>query len=334
MFFKYFTNLKTKTKKNELAFLQRRTPFYKPFLALLPSLTLLILFTVIPFFIALKFAFTSPVDIRIQNSDSFNFRAFENVWSDPVFLLGVRNSMLSSVITLPITFVIALIISSAIVHVYRKWARGFWQTVFFLPYVTNSIAISIAFFYLFYSNGGIVNKILGSQIQWLDNIEVGNYNAIAVIIIHRVWSGLAFNILILTVAMLGVDPTLYKVAAVDGASKWKQFFRITLPSISRTSNFLITVGIINGIKVFPLGLFQNRTDDAIRYQGTTIMIYIFDAVKAGRFGQAGAASLSLFGLGIALSVVMKQGLALLIKAFGKWGEHRVYNKVKNSTVFK
>ena len=129
--------------------------------------------------------------------------------------------------------------------------------------------------------------------------------------------------LIFTTAMLGVDKTHYKAASIDGAGPIKQFFLITLPSISKTTNFLITVGIIGAIKVFPLALYNNDPYVANINGGGTMMLYVFKLVKAGNFQAAGAASLVLVAVGIAFSIVLRNGIKYSTVLAEKWGERRV-----------
>ncbi|SYV90303.1 ABC-type polysaccharide transport system, permease component [Metamycoplasma alkalescens] len=130
--------------------------------------------------------------------------------------------------------------------------------------------------------------------------------------------------------MLSVNPDLYKSSAIDGASPSKQFFSITLPSIQRTLSFLFTIGIINGIKVFPLALYNNDSTLAIAENGSTLLIYIFQAVRfaSNGYGRAMAASVFLFIIGILLSYVLKKSVSLIYQLKIKIGERNVINKLK------
>ena len=113
--------------------------------------------------------------------------------------------------------------------------------------------------------------------------------------------------------MLGVDKTLYKAASIDGAGPVRQFFRVTIPSISRTTNFLIIMGIIGAIKVFPLALFQNNPKTAMQYGGTTLMLYIYDKASIGEVNLAGAASVYLLLISVGYSIVVKGGFNQVLK---------------------
>ncbi|UWD34179.1 carbohydrate ABC transporter permease [Mesomycoplasma molare] len=324
----YFLSKKIKVKKHELGILEKKVSFWKPFLLLFPSLIIIILFTIIPFIYASIQSVTYLPDPNDATTVEYGIGSFKDVLSETAFQIGIRNSLIYAIASLPITLIIAILISSAIASLYRKWAKGFWQTVFFLPYVTSAIAISIAFAYIFDTEFGIINKIFNINTKWLDSGQSDSYLAIFVMLIYGVWKNLAFQILIITTAMLAVDKTLYKAASIDGASKVKQFFRITLPSITKTLNFLITIGIIGGIKVFPIAIFNNDLNAANTNGGSTIILYIYGAVKQGNYSLAGAATIILFILGIALSTFLKQTIKISLMIMNKLGEKHVLNTIK------
>ncbi|MXR13841.1 sugar ABC transporter permease, partial [Mycoplasma flocculare] len=219
-----------------------------------------------------------------------------------------------------------------IASLHRKYARGFWQTVFFLPYVTSAIAVSVSFAYIFDSETGFINKLFGISKRWLNSGNSSSLDALFVVLISGIWRSIAFEVLILTTAMLSVNPTLYKAAAIDGASSVRQFFKITLPSVSKTINFLITIGIIGGIKVFPIGIFLNESE-AINNGGATFLVYIYKNVRGTpNFAQSGAVTIYLFVFGIALSILVKKFLATIILIADKISEKNVYYKIKNSQI--
>ncbi|WP_334199177.1 carbohydrate ABC transporter permease [Mycoplasma sp. 1654_15] len=317
----------------ELGILHKQEKFWKPLLLLLPSILIILLFTLLPFIYAVKESVLINDDPNNKASVHFGFTAFSDVLQDPFFQIGIRNSTIFAIISLPITLLISLLISSTIASIYRKWARGFWQTVFFLPYVTSGIAVSLAFSYVFATEGGFINNLFNTKTRWLESGQEDSFNALIVILFSGVWRSLAFQILILTTAMLSVNPTLYKAASIDGASPFKQFFKITLPSVSKTINFLITMGIIGGIKVFPIGIFPDA-GTAKSNGGTTILIYIYQQVKDSEFTYAGVSTIYLFVYGLALSIVLKKGINTILLIISKLGERHVRNKIKATNFLK
>ncbi|WBP84258.1 carbohydrate ABC transporter permease [Mycoplasmopsis edwardii] len=320
-------SLKTQSRKKAAlshSILDRRTPLWMPLLFLLPGVILLVMFTIVPLVLNLKES--------LFNSDGeLTFDNYIATFTDPRFAVGVRNSFIYGLAVLPFVMAISLTISSVIAKLHRKWAKGFWQTVFFLPYITNAVAVSTAFIQLFSSNG-LLNAVLGSKTPWLETSNQFTFNALLAMFINGIWSGLAFNILIFTTAMLGVDKNLYKSASIDGCGEVKQFFTITLPSIRGTINFLITLGIIGGLKVFPLALFNNKPENAFAYGGGTLMLYVYLVTKNGNFALAGASAISLFIIGVSYSSVIRGGFFMVQLTLNNLGERNVWVKVKATKI--
>ncbi|TDV24156.1 multiple sugar transport system permease protein [Mycoplasmopsis mustelae] len=319
-------SLKKQAKRKAVlshSILERRTPLYIPILLLLPGFVLILMFTLVPMGINIYQSFVSE-------SGNFTFGNYRAVFQDARFAVGVRNSFIYGLVVLPFVMSFSLIISSIIARLYRKYAKGFWQTVFFMPYITNAVAVSLVFIQFFDSNG-ILNHITGSRTIWLNSSDPYTFNALIAMFVNGIWSGLAFNILIFTTAMLGVDKNLYKSASIDGCSNVKQFFSITLPSIKGTINFLITLGIIGGLKVFPLALFNNNATDAFANGGGTLMLYVYLITNMGTFHLAGAAAILLFIVGVTFSSIIRGGFFMVQLVLNNLGERNVWVKVKNST---
>ncbi|QJR44458.1 sugar ABC transporter permease [Mycoplasma miroungirhinis] len=330
---RYLKKYRVKTHYNAASVINQKQPFYKPFLLILPSLLTILLFTLIPFILVILDAFV------VQQEKSFNagdleisYGNFVKLFSNPWFIVGIKNSIIYAIVALPISLTISLVISSAIANVLRKKLRGFFQTIFFLPYVTSGIAVSITFYFLFDTTGGnkyaLINQILGTNIPWLTSGDTSSIYAFLVILIRGVWGNLAFQILLLTTAMLSVNPTLYKAASIDGSRKLQQFFSITLPSIKRTISFLITIGIIGGIKIFPLALFNNNALNGFANGGSSIMLYIFYFVRQDPH-LAAAASLVLFVLGVFISFTLRRLVTITYNLSINLGVRNVSNKIMN-----
>ncbi|MDC4163255.1 sugar ABC transporter permease [Mycoplasma sp. T363T] len=310
MFFNWLLKRRQKAKRTELGILDKKVSVWIPLSLLFPSFIAIFLFTILPFLMVIEKAFKPLADISDLSSESFGFRNFVSLFESKPFVIGLRNSFLYSIISLPLSLIISLIISSAIVFVYNKIARGFWQTIFFLPYVTSSVAISIAFIYILDSSTGVLNSIIGKNIPWLSSGEIDGYKALVGILIYGVWRNLAFNVLILSTAMLSVDKTLYKAAAIDSATPIKQFFKITLPSIKKTISFLLTIGILGGLQVFPLAIFSNNPDAATANGASTVLIFIFKNIRSADYGLAGAATLVLFVIGALYGAFLRNSVNL------------------------
>ena len=325
---------KTKNKQSiDLLVVNKRTAFWKPLLLIAPALILVLVFTVIPFIATATDAFQAPVNRHQPLERVASLKQFELLFKDPQFHTALYNSFVYAIISIPIIMILSLIISMAISNVIRKRLRGMWQTLFFLPYVTSAIAIGLAFAFLFDADTGILNKIIGHRVPWLK--DANGHSALGAMLIYGVWRGLAFNVLIFTTAMLGVDKKLYKAASIDGAGPIRQFFSITLPSIKRTTSFLLTMGIIGAIKVFPLAIFKNSAKDAMENNGATLLLYIYAKLQLNHnYMLAGAASVILLIISIGFTTAIRQGMKWTIVLFKKVGEVHVENKINAKQRFK
>ena len=325
-----------KSRQNRIAsplYLNKRQAIYKPLLLIAPALTIIIVFTIIPFLTSTFHAFEYLPNKYDKTVTAVGTKNWTKLLDDPFFNMALKNSMLYAFISIPLVIVLAAIISAVLASVGRKWLRGAFQTIFFLPYVTSAVAIALAFAYFFDLDNGLLNKITGSRIPWLVG-EIDSQYALYSMIIYGTWRGLAFNILIFTTAMLGIDKNLYKSAAIDGAGPIRQFFTITLPAINRTINFLLTIGIIGAIKVFPLALFNNNPSNAMNNGGGTLLLYVYRAVKAGDIQRAAVSSVMLLVISISFSIVFRSAIIGTIKLATYIGEKNVSNKIKVKLLMK
>lgn len=302
-------------------------------LLLLPFTIVVILFTLMPLFLTIFSSLKESTGFR-YNDYKLGFNNFVRIWHDVNFQIALGNTLLYSAIAVPLTIIIALFIAVAITQVANKWARGFWQTIFFLPYVTNTVAISLAIAYLFYPNG-IVNAIFGSNIDWMrqgltaPGQQVGTrWTTFFVVTFSGIWTTLAFNVLILVTAILSVEANLYRAASVDGASSIRQFFSITLPGIYSNIMFLVTYGVIHALKFFPLGLFDNSPVKAITTQGLTLMILLLLFTSQGNFSYAGATTIFIFLISICMTFFVR---VLLSGLTNYYANRRLLREIRSSS---
>ncbi|MBU4689999.1 sugar ABC transporter permease [Mycoplasma zalophidermidis] len=333
-------SINKQAKKNNAiseSVVDRRTPFIAALILILPALAVLITFSVVPFIINVKSTFTHVENINgVRTSTWVGFGNVVDLFKQLKFAVGIRNSFIYGLLVLPISMIVSLLVSSLIATVIRKKLRGFLQTIFFLPYVTNIVAVSLAFVQIFQPDGQF-NQIarwfgFKGNTPWLQATKEGEvaFKALFVMLVNGVWGSLAFNILLFTTAMLSVDKNLYRSASIDGVGGTKQFFTITLPSINKTITFIMTMGIINGIKVFPLALFEMKPEQAFNAGASTIMLFIYYFVQQNNYELAGAASIILFIIGVSYSTIIRSGFRVLTLASINKGESDVWNKIKNS----
>ena len=232
---------------------------------------------------------------------------YSYVLHDPYFLKALKNTFLLVIITVPLSTLFALLISAALSSI--KKLRELFQTIYFLPYVTNTLAVGLVFMILFkktaYSEGLInllINWFGGPSVDFID----GPYWAkMFVLCFYTIWVVMPFKILILTSALSSVNPMYYNAAKVDGTSPFRIFYKITLPMISPLLFYLIITGFIGAFKAY---------SDAVALIGTdlntaemnTIVGYVYDMLygdSGGYPSYASAAAIILFAIVLTITCI-------------------------------
>ena len=279
----------------------------KAWLYLLPALAFLGVFMVYPLVDVCIYAVEERFNFASQTYTGIGLYNFSNVLHDPYFLQAVRNTFILVMITVPLSTGLALLISVGLSSIERL--RELYQTVFFLPYVTNTLAVGLVFMILFkpteYSPG-LVNTVLAAfGLSAVDFIEGPYWAKMLVMCLYTVWVVMPFKILILTSALASVNRDYYNAARVDGTSKWRIFTRITLPMISPTIFYLVITGFIGAFKAY---------SDEVAIFGTnlnasgmnTIVGYVYDMLYGNSGGYpsfASAAALILFLIVFTVTVI-------------------------------
>ena len=288
---------------------------WKAWLYLSPAIVLLLIFTVWPIINTVRMAFLegyNALAVAGGKKFEFGFANFINVIEYRDFVTCLKNTVLLCVLTVPISTALALVISVCLNAI--KPFRRMLQTIFFLPYVTNSIAIGMVFAAMFNMVGrniggkneliltaGIINNVIqffgGEAINWINkgSTELAN---MTVMVIYIVWNALPFKILILLGGLQSVNKQYYDAAKVDGTSRLRTFTRITVPLLSPMISYVVITGFIGGFKEYSsiVGVFgedMGPTGDARRLN--TMVGYIYDSLKNNQ-GAASAAALILFGI--------------------------------------
>ena len=270
----------------------------KGWLYLLPAVLFLGVFMVYPLIDVFIYSFEEGYNSASETFFGTGFYNYSYVLHDPFFLKALKNTFILVIITVPLSTVIALAISVALVSVDKL--RNLFQTIYFLPYVTNTLAVGLVFMILFAKTeytDGLVNIILSvfgmTPIDFID----GPYAAkMFVLCFYTVWVVLPFKVLILTSALASVSQNYYNAAMIDGASKWRVFSRITVPMISPTLFYLIITGFIGAFKAYSdaVAIFGTELNVA---EMNTIVGYIYDMLYGDGGGYpsyASAAAIILF----------------------------------------
>lgn len=279
----------------------------KGWLYLLPAILFLSVFMVYPLIDVFIYSFEEGYNSASQTFFGVGGYNYSYVLHDPYFLQALKNTFILVIITVPLSTGIALLISVGLSSI--KALRNLFQTIYFLPYVTNTLAVGLVFMILFkktaYSDG-LVNLMItwfgGNAIDFID----GPYWAkMFVLCFYTIWIVLPFKILILTGALSSVNEQYYNAARVDGTSKLRIFMRITLPMISPMIFYLVITGFIGAFKAYSdaVALFGTNLNAA---EMNTIVGYIYDMLYGNSGGYpsyASAAAIILFVIVLTITCI-------------------------------
>lgn len=279
----------------------------KAWLYLLPALLFLSIFMIYPLIDVFVYSAEEGYNFASQTYFGTGLYNYSYVLHDPYFLQAVKNTFLLVIITVPLSTGLALLISLGLSSI--RALRDLYQTVFFLPYVTNTLAVGLVFMILFQKTeytDGIINLLIGlfggPSVDFID----GPYWAkMFVLCFYTIWVVMPFKILILTSALASVNQDYYKTARVDGTSKLRTFTRITLPMIFPMVFYLVITGFIGAFKAY---------SDAVALFGTdlnaagmnTIVGYVYDMLYGDSGGfpsYASAAAIILFAIVLTITCI-------------------------------
>lgn len=296
---------------------------WKAWLYLSPAIVLLLVFTVWPIINTVRMAFLENYSgLKAVGGMTFSFGIgnFQKVVKYQKFLQCMKNTILLCMLTVPISTILALLIAVCLNSI--KFLQKPLQTIFFLPYVTNSIAIGMVFAAMFNIVGsfygseneivvtaGIINNILEAlgfhKVNWINSGSSYGAN-ITVMTVYIVWNALPFKILVLLGGLQSIDKQYYDAARVDGTSRRRIFWKITVPLLSPMLAYVIITGFIGGFKEYTsiVGIFGEKMgppDDALRLN--TMVGFIYDALSTNNQGRASAAALILFGIILIVTLI-------------------------------
>ena len=279
----------------------------RAWLYLLPSVLFLGVFMVYPLVDVFVYSFEEGFNSASGTFFGTGLYNYSYVLHDPYFLQAVKNTFILIIITVPLSTGLALLISVALSNIERL--RKLFQTVYFLPYVTNTLAVGLVFMILFkktaYSDGLINALITGLGGVGVDFIDGPHWAKMLVLCIYTVWIVMPFKILILTGALASVNPNYYAAARVDGTSKRRIFTKITLPMIAPMLFYLVITGFIGAFKAYSdaVALFGVNLNAA---EMNTIVGYIYDMLYGNSGGYpsfASAAAIILFAIVLTITCI-------------------------------
>ena len=295
---------------------------WKAWLYLSPAILLLLVFTVWPIINTVRMSLLENYNgLKAAAGTTFDFGVgnFLDVIKYKRFLQCLKNTALLCVLTVPISTILALLIAVALNSI--KWLQKGLQTIFFLPYVTNSIAIGMVFAAMFNIVGsfygteneivvtaGIINNIIeffgGKHVNWINYGSTYAAN-MTVMVIYIVWNALPFKILVLLGGLQSINKQYYDAAKVDGTPRRRVFTRITVPLLSPMLAYVIITGFIGGFKEYTsiVGIFGETMGPANAPGRLNTMVgFVYDALEVAKEGRASAAALILFAIILVVTV--------------------------------
>lgn len=300
---------------------KKSTNFLKGMLYLTPAIILMAIFTFYPLFNTFIISFKEQYNYMKGTFSKFGLDNYAKIFSEGnPFMRYLANTMVITFVSVPMSIILSLLIAVALNSI--KPLKGFLQTVFFLPYVTNTIAIGMVFSIMFESHQGLVNTLIGFlsgteiKINWLG----GNRNAILlgegifthkwfnaqwftsmiVLLAYIVWNSLPFKVLILLSALQSIDKQYYQAAQIDGTSKFRTFAKITVPLLSPQIFYLLITSFIGSFKEYTsvVAIFGNKAQSVGQENNmATVVWYIYDKTKSTdptAMGYAAAGAVILF----------------------------------------
>ncbi len=296
---------------------------WKAWLYLAPAIVLLLVFTVWPIINTVAMAFMEDysglANIGGEASFRFGIGNFTKVAQNAEFQQALTNTILLCLITVPVSTVLALLIAVALNAI--KPLQKALQTIFFLPYVTNSIAIGMVFAAMFnvigsvgtrrplISSYGIVNDIIrffgGNWVNWI-NSGSDYWANMFVLIVYIVWNALPFKILILLGGLTSINKQYYEAAKVDSTPRWRVLTKITVPLLSPMLAYVVITGFIGGFKEYTsiVGIFGESMGPVHEAHRLNTMVgLIYDSLASNNQGRASAAALILFGIILVVTLI-------------------------------
>jgi multiple sugar transport system permease protein len=306
--------------------LERKSNF-RAWLYLLPALALLGLYTFYPLFNAFFLAFTVnyhfEFDVLLGKSkavvDGFTiFGNFAEIVKGDAFKRALKNTAAIVFVSVPISVTVALLVSVALNSI--KKLQGFFQTIFFLPYVTNAIAVGLAFAFLFDANYGLINMVLGwvgiDKVFWIQSIRNEGaatwISSMSALLIYTVWGGLAFKIMVFLSGLQSIDKQYYDAARIDATPKKRVFTKITVPLLSPMIAYITITSFIGAFKAYRtvVAMFgislTPRGSRGTELKMDTLVSLVYDALDASSessYSYAAATSIILFLITLTFTLI-------------------------------
>lgn len=274
----------------------------KGYLYIFPAVLIILVFNLYPIIKSFDMAFYEDFDYITGQVFQRGFENFKYVLSDPDFYLALKNTGIFVLISVPITMVVSLLFA-LLLNSNIKF-QSFLRSVYFIPFVTSTVALSIVWRWIFNGDYGVLNHIMvffgGSKVKWLTDKKY----TMLILCVFNVWKTMGYKIILFLVGLQNIDKKYYLASKIDGANQVQTFFNITLPLLTPTLFFVSITSIIGAFKIFDsvFVLYNNSTGPL--KSGLTIVYYIFNKFyRHWQFSIASAAAFILFLIILLITVI-------------------------------
>lgn len=266
---------------------------WKAWLYLLPALLILGAFQVYPVLKSFLMGFYTRFDYLTDTVYEWGLDNFVNLFHDADFILAIRNTCVLVLVAAPLSILIALLFAVLLNSNIRL--RKFFQSVYFLPFVTSMVAVSVVWAWMLNKDFGLVNSLLRllgiSKVAWLTNPRM----TLPILVVLAIWKGLGYRVILFLAGLQGIDPRYYAAARMDGARSFQRFLHVTIPMLKPTLVFLSITTVIDVFKTFDEVYVMYANEPGPLKSGLTIVFYIFTKFyRHWEFASAAAAAFVLF----------------------------------------
>lgn len=266
-----------------------------PYFFIAPTLILLALFSLLPIMIALVISFTDMDLAGLADYSNVSFVGFQNymeVLSDPLFLKAITNTLFYVILGVPLVIILSLSVA-LLINFGKSPIFKTFRVIYYLPSVTNVVAVAVVWTYLYNPSLGLFNYLLNlihlPDVQWLQHPIIAKIS----LIILALWRAIGLNMLIFIAAIKGISKSYYEAAQIDGASNWQQMTKITLPMLRYAIFFVSITTMIGWIQFFEEPLIMTKGGPLNGTMSVALFIYN-NGFQYSKFGYAAAGSFILF----------------------------------------
>jgi len=273
-------------------------------LFILPGLTLLTIFIIIPFFMSFGLSFTNQRILSRTPTQFIGLSNYQRLFKDDLFFRGLINNMIFALIVVPIQMALSLGMAMAV----NKNLKGvkIFRTAYFMPTVTTMVVVSVVWSFM-YNPQGLINNFMQTVTfgRWetVDFLKDSSW-AFPSIMLMSIWQGAGFQMLIFLAGLQEIPRMLYEASMIDGAGKWKQFLHITLPQLKNTTTFVLISTTILSLRLFDqVKIMTNGGPSDTTY---TVILHLYNSgFTKQKVGYASAMTVVFFLIVLVISIIQR-----------------------------